>query len=144
MRVLKPGTAEGTLIGGCLALLVESLGTPYAMQLPPGDLLLFLEEVGTKPYQWDRMLLHLQYAGLLDRVRGIIFGDMEQCCAPGDEMALLEHTLLHNLRSFAGPIALGLRSGHVNTPNITLPMGVFARVTCTSDASLQILESAVE
>ena len=142
--VLKPGTAEGTLVGGCLALLVESLGTPNAMQPPPGDLILFLEEVNTKPYQWDRMLLHLRYAGLMERVRGIVFGDMEQCCTSADEMRLLERTLLHSTRFFTGPVALGLRSGHVNAPNITLPMGVSARLTCTSDASLHILESAVE
>lgn len=145
MRVLKPGAAvEGTLVGGCLALLVESLGTPYAMQPPPGDLILFLEEVGTRAYQWDRMLLHLRYAGLLDRVRGIVFGDMVQCTSRDCSEELIRQTLLYNLRDFAGPVSIGLQSGHVDTPNVTLPLGRRARLECTSAASLHMLEAAVE
>ncbi|SEC17730.1 S66 peptidase family protein [Terriglobus roseus] len=145
MRVLRAGeTVEGTLYGGCLALLVESLGTPYAMAMPEGDIILFVEEVGTKPYQWDRMMLHLRYAGLLDRVKGIVFGDMAQCADDAAEHELLEKALLHNLRDFNGPIAIGLQSGHVNAPNVTLPLGVRARLQCTELASLQILEAAVE
>ena len=148
MRVLRGGDAvEGTLIGGCLALLVESLGTPYAMQPPEGDLILFAEEVNTKPYQWDRMMVHLRHAGLLDRVRGIVFGDMAQCVDSAAENELLEHALLHNLRDFKGPIAIGLQCGHVNMPNVTLPLGVRVRLDCafgTPAASLSFLESAVE
>ncbi len=145
MRALKLGVAvEGTLVGGCLTLLTESLGTPYAMQPPPGDLILFLEEVNTRAYQWDRQLFHLRYAGLLDRVRGIVFGDMEQCCASPGEAGLIEETLRYNLRDFNGPVAIGLQSGHVNAPNVTLPLGVRVRLDCTSAASLQFLESAVE
>jgi muramoyltetrapeptide carboxypeptidase len=148
MRVLRSGdTVEGTLVGGCLALLVESLGTPYAMEPPAGDLILFIEEVNTKPYQWDRMLLHLRYAGLMDRVRGIVFGDMAQCADDAAENDLLEKALLHNLKSFEGPIAIGLQSGHVDAPNVTLPLGVRVRLDCTSGtsgATLSFLESAVE
>ncbi len=148
MRALRVGeTVEGTLVGGCLALLVESLGTPHAMQPPPGDLVLFVEEVNTKPYQWDRMLLHLRYAGVLDRVRGIVFGDMAQCADSAAENDLLEKALLHRLADFEGPIAIGLQSGHVNAPNVTLPLGVRVRLQCasgTSAASLSFLESAVE
>jgi muramoyltetrapeptide carboxypeptidase len=145
MRVLREGPAvEGKLYGGCLALLVESLGTPYAMQLPEGDVILFIEEVGTRPYQWDRMMLHLQYAGLLDRVRGIVFGDMAQCADDPAEAEWIEKALLHNLRNWHGPIAIGLQSGHVNTPNVTLPLGVRARLECKEAASLHVLEAAVE
>ncbi|WP_047489555.1 LD-carboxypeptidase [Terriglobus sp. TAA 43] len=145
MRVLRSGeTVEGTLYCGCLALLTESLGTPWAMQMPEGDIILFVEEVGTHPYQWDRMMLHLQYAGLLDRVKGIVFGDMAQCAADAEEAALIEKALLHNLRNWKGPIAIGLQCGHVNAPNVTLPLGVKVRLTCAEAAELQILESAVE
>jgi muramoyltetrapeptide carboxypeptidase len=145
MRILRSGdTVEGTLYGGCLALLTESLGTPWAMQMPPGDIILFVEEVGTHPYQWDRMMLHLQYARLLDRVKGIVFGDMAQCAGDEAEGALIEAALLHNLRNWSGPIAIGLQCGHVNTPNVTLPLGVKARLTCADTAELHILEAAVQ
>lgn len=121
LRVLRAGTAEGELQGGCLAILAESLGTPYAAQIQ--DSILFLEDIGTKPYQWDRMLLHLRYAGILDGVRGIVFGDMRQCVTAA-EHEYLDQAILHSLRHFEGPIAIGLRSGHVDGPNITLPLGI--------------------
>ena len=112
---------EGVLAGGCLSILCEALGTPFA-PVPRERTMLFLEDVGTKPYQWDRMLLHLRYAGLLSGVSAIIFGDMGQCVAEA-ESELLAAALLHALRDFAGPICIGLRSGHVDGANVTLPLG---------------------
>ncbi len=81
LRVLRQGQAEGLLTGGCLSIFAEALGTPYAPRIE-ADSILFLEDIGTKPYQWDRMLLHLRYAGLLEKVTGIVFGDMGQCVSP--------------------------------------------------------------
>jgi muramoyltetrapeptide carboxypeptidase len=142
LRVLQPGAAEGDVLGGCLSILTAGLGTPYAPQLE--DSILFLEDIGTKPYQWDRMLLHLRYSGRLDRVRGIIFGNMEQNVAP-EEQDLLERAILHGLRGFAGPVAIGLRCGHVYGGNRTLPLGVSARLNLTDAANpeLTLLEPAV-
>ena len=142
LRVLQPGVAEGTLHGGCLSIVAEALGTPYAPLAAPG--ILFLEDIGTKPYQWDRMLLHLRYAGMLERVSGIVFGDMTQS-APAEDQELLERAILHGLRGFVGPIAIGLRSGHVDRENITLPLGVAARLDLLRDGEprLHLLEAAV-
>ena len=64
LRTLQAGEAEGVLFGGCLAILAEGLGTPYGVRAPGG--VLFLEDIGVKPYQWDRMLVHLRFAGVLD------------------------------------------------------------------------------
>jgi len=146
LRVLRPGVAEGTLVGGCISILVEALGTPYAMLPATVDAprILYLEDIGTKPYQWDRMLLHLRYAGMLEQVTGMVFGDMRQCVAV-EQDALLEGAILHALRDFAGPIAIGLRSGHVNTPNVTVPLGVRVRLDLQEEdrPALEFLESAV-
>jgi muramoyltetrapeptide carboxypeptidase len=142
LRVLRAGRAEGRLGGGCLSILAESLGTAYAPR--PGAGILFLEDIGTKPYQWDRMLCHLRLAGVLDGVTGIVFGDMEQCVSP-EEMELLEGAILHALRDFAGPVAIGLRCGHVEGANMTLPLGVQVRLEClgTENPRMDFLESAV-
>ena len=143
LRTLRPGMAEGPLVGGCLSMMAEALGTPYAPM--PEACVLFLEDVATKPYQWDRMLLHLRYAGLLGPVRGIIFGDMAQS-APAEDQDLLARALLHRLRNFAGPIAIGLRSGHVHDGNVTLPLGVAVRLELSDgegEPRLHLLESAV-
>lgn len=144
LRVLRGGSAEGQLDGGCISIFAEALGTPYAPEIAEGSIL-FLEDIGTKPYQWDRMLLHLRYAGLLERVRGIVFGDMQQCVVP-DENALLERALLHALKGFEGPIAIGLRSGHVDGANVTVPLGIRVALDLTDAGNPQMhfLETAVE
>ena len=123
LRVLRSGKARGRLRGGCISILAASLGTPYAARVDE-DSILFLEDVGTKPYQWDRMLLHLKYAGLLKKVRGIVFGDMKKCVEDAAEEDLLQSALLHALEDFKGPIAIGLRCGHVEGANVSLPLGV--------------------
>ncbi len=122
LRILKPGHAQGKFYGGCLSMLVASLGTPYEIQT--NDTVLFLEDVGVKPYQIDRMLLQLRLAGKLDQVRGIVFGSMLDCVQPGTTEDLLDSVLLRVLADFPGPVAIGLRSGHVRERNITLPIGV--------------------
>jgi len=43
------------------------------------------------------------------------------------------------------PIALGLSSGHVNGPNVTLPLGVRARLACHGEETrFEILEASVQ
>ncbi|MEO8735972.1 MAG: LD-carboxypeptidase [Edaphobacter sp.] len=142
LRVLRSGIAEGRLQGGCISILAESLGTPFAPQIT--DSILFLEDIGVKPYQWDRMLLHLRYAGVLESVRGIIFGDMRQCVS-AEESDYLERAILHSLRNFDGPIAIGLRSGHVDAPNVTLPLGIPVKLDLAEAGNPQMhfLEAAV-
>ncbi len=142
LRVLIPGLAEGNVLGGCISILVAGLGTPFAPRLE--ESILFLEDIGTKPYQWDRMLLHLRYSGRLDGVCGIVFGDMQQCVSQ-EEQGLLESAIIHGLRGFEGPVAIGLRCGHVDGPNRTVPLGVPARLNLTDAANpeLTFLEPAV-
>lgn len=144
LRVLRPGRAEGSISGGCLSIYAEALGTAYAPIPATEPRILFLEDVGAKPYQWDRMLLHLRYAGMLEHVEGIVFGDMRQCVAER-EQELLEEAVLHSLREFQGPIAIGLRSGHVDTPNITVPLGIRVRLDLSDSnvPELRFLEPAV-
>lgn len=127
LRVLRPGRAEGRLLGGCLALVTEALGTPWALRVEE-PCILFLEDIGVKPYQWDRMLQHLRFAGALRQVRGIVLGDMSANVAV-EEMPLLEAACLHALQSFDGPVAIGLRCGHVDARNRSLPLGVWASLT---------------
>jgi muramoyltetrapeptide carboxypeptidase len=143
LRVLRPGLAEGLLTGGCLAIFAEALDTPYAPRIDASSIL-FLEDIGVKPFQWDRMLLHLRYSGLLEKVKGIVFGDMRQCVS-ADEEDYLDRAILHALRDFGGPIAIGLRSGHVGASNLTLPLGVRARLDLTEAGNqrMYFLEASV-
>ncbi|HEV2278622.1 MAG TPA: LD-carboxypeptidase, partial [Acidobacteriaceae bacterium] len=140
--VLRPGRARGTLYGGCLSLLTAALGTPYAPQTE--GQLRFLEDIGAKPYQIDRMLRHLILAGKFEGVRGFIFGEMFHCVSPGADPNLVEDVILHVLADFDVPIAIDLRSGHVSGGNVTLPLGVEAELDLTGESpALRTLEPAV-
>ncbi|HEY5330481.1 MAG TPA: LD-carboxypeptidase [Acidobacteriaceae bacterium] len=126
LKVLRSGRAEGRLLGGCLSILAEGLGTPWALRFDE-PCVLFLEDIGTKPYQWDRMLQHLRYAGLMENVVGVVLGDMT-ANVEESEMELLTRACLHALRDFDGPIAIGLKSGHVSAGNRSLPLGAWVRM----------------
>jgi muramoyltetrapeptide carboxypeptidase len=138
---LQLGRAEGRLYGGCLSLLVASLGTEFEVRT--NDTVLFIEDVAEKPYRIDRMLMQLRLAGKLDRVRGIVFGQMLDCVQPGKQDYTLPQVMMRVLKDFHGPVAFGLRSGHVSAGNITLPLGVRAELVVDgSSVKLSVLEQA--
>ena len=142
LRILRPGRAQGVMYGGCLSILTASLGTRFAPQTE--GKLLFLEDVGTKPYQIDRMLRQMVLAGKFDGVTGFVFGEMLECASPGTSPDLLEQVILRVLDWFDGPIAFGLRSGHVSRSNVTLPLGIEAELILEDEPLLQYLEPAVQ
>jgi muramoyltetrapeptide carboxypeptidase len=69
---------------------------------------------------------------------------MRQCVAAEEEI-WLEAAILHALADFAGPVAIGLRSGHVEPPNVTVPLGVRVRLELSVEGNprMDFLESAV-
>jgi muramoyltetrapeptide carboxypeptidase len=141
VRSLVQGSAEGVLYGGCLSMLAESLGTPYEIRTE--GTILFIEDVAAKPYQIDRMLMHLKLAGKLDGVRGIIFGEMLGCTQPPTQGYTLEDVVMRVVGNLGIPVAYGVRSGHVSKGNITLPIGVSAVLNVAdSGVALEILEPA--
>jgi muramoyltetrapeptide carboxypeptidase len=142
LRTLKPGTATGTLYGGCLSILVSLIGTPW--EPATENKLLFIEDVGAKPYQIDRMLWQMRQAGKLNGVRGIVFGEMLDCTSPGAPPNLLEDTILSALNGLDIPIAIGLRSGHVSRQNVTLIFGIEAELRSADESQLALLEPAVK
>jgi muramoyltetrapeptide carboxypeptidase len=77
-------------------------------------------------------------------VTGFIFGEMLDCGSPGTSPDLLDHVILRVLDWFDGPIAIGLRSGHVSRGNVTLPMGIRAELVLQNEPRLNYLESAVQ
>jgi muramoyltetrapeptide carboxypeptidase len=139
---LIDGAAEGVLYGGCLSILVASLGTPYEIQ--PEDKMLFLEDFAAKPYQIDRMLMQLKLAGHLRAVRGIIFGEMLDCVQNPNQSYTLPEVVTRIVGDLGVPVAFGVKSGHVTSGNLTLPFGVRAKLEVRGgQVALRILESAV-
>jgi muramoyltetrapeptide carboxypeptidase len=139
---LVDGSAAGILYGGCLSILVASLGTPY--EIHTEGTILFLEDVAAKPYQIDRMLMQLKLGGKLNAVRGIVFGEMRDCFQTANQGYTLEQIVLRIVRELGLPVAFGVRSGHVTTGNITLPIGVRSELLVEGkQVRLRILEAAV-
>jgi muramoyltetrapeptide carboxypeptidase len=142
LETLREGECGGVLVGGTMTQLLGSLATPYAFEPPPGCIL-FLDEVGERPYRLDRMLVQLQQSGLLRRVSGIVFGELPQCDEPGSNLAA-RAVVREALVDFPGPVLFGLPSGHTTGATLTLPFGVRARVVGTGRPMVVIEESAVE
>lgn len=140
---LRPGTAEGRLRGGCLSILAAAAGTPWALRPEGEPTILFLEDVDEPPYKIDRMLGQLRDSGAFDGVRGVVFGDMTGCSPKLSADYTLEDVLIEGLEGLEAPVALGLSSGHAAGPNVTLPLGVRARLACDEEARFEILEAAV-
>lgn len=141
VKPLVEGTAEGILYGGCLSMLVASLGTPH--EVSTQGTILFMEDVATKPYQIDRMLMQLKLAGKLNGIKGIVFGEMLDCVQTKNQGYALEEVILRVTGDLGIPVAYGLHSGHVSRRNITLPIGVRAALNLNRQGvNLKILEPA--
>jgi muramoyltetrapeptide carboxypeptidase len=139
---LADGEAEGVLYGGCLSILVASLGTPY--EIETDGTILFLEDFAAKPYQIDRMLMQLKLAGHFDQLRGIVFGEMLDCLQTASQGYTLQEVVMRIIGDLGVPVAYGVRSGHVSARNITLPFGVQARLTVRGgQVETRILEPSV-
>lgn len=137
LRTLTPSrvATTGRLLGGNLAVLASLVGTPH---LPSVDgAVLFLEDVGERPYRLDRMVTQLRLAGLLDRVAGIVLGTFTDA-APGKDGVTAEEAITGCLAGLDVPVLAGLPAGHIDD-NLELPFG--ARVALDPDAgTLTFLE----
>ncbi len=141
LSVIRAGETAGLLTGGTMTQLAASLGTPHAFAPPPGCVL-FLDEVGERPYRVDRIYTQLAQAGIISRASALVFGEMPRCDEP-DGALRIRDVVAGLTETFHGPVLFGLPSGHTTGPTLTLPFGVQARVVAASDPALVIEEAAV-
>lgn len=141
LETLAGGEATGMLVGGTLTQLVASLATPFAFD-PPAGCVLFLDEVGERPYRLDRLLTQLRLSGILGRASAVVFGELPRCDEPGGSPGA-RATVAAIMRGFPGPLLFGLPSGHTAGATLTLPLGVRARVLTAPRPAIVVEESAV-
>lgn len=134
-EVVRPGRAEAGMVGGCLSVLVTTLGTPY--EIDTSGRLLFLEDIGEKPYRIERMLTHLKMAGKLENPSGVVFGDFTQC--EGEGARGLRQIIAELFRDAPYPVVTGLAAGH-GEENLLLPFGVKMALDA-GRATLSLLEA---
>jgi muramoyltetrapeptide carboxypeptidase len=116
-RPVRPGRAVGRLVGGNLALVQQTIGTPY--EIDTTDAILFLEEVRDPMSFVDERLVQLRAAGLLGKVRGIVFGHLNLDRSEEDEF---EDFVLDLIADLGVPVLMDFPAGH-DSPNLTLPIG---------------------
>lgn len=139
IELIFPGTAEGRLMGGNLSILTTTLGTDY--QPDTEGAILFVEDIGEPVYKIDRMLVHLNQAGMLDRLAGFIFGRCSNCPDPSNSQFTLKEVLQQQIQPLGIPAVMGMDISH-DPDNFTVPQGVMARFD-SGNRSLKLLESAV-
>jgi muramoyltetrapeptide carboxypeptidase len=139
LRALAAGRAEGPLVGGNLEMVTRLLATPWA--LPLDGAVLFVEEVGERPYRIDRQLTQLRLAGALDRLAGVVLGDFVGCIEKDGSAPDAEAVLAERLAGRGIPVVAGAPIGH-GARNRAIPHG--ARVRLDAGAgTLAFLEPAV-
>jgi muramoyltetrapeptide carboxypeptidase len=116
-RAVRPGRSVGRLIGGNLSLVQQTIGTPY--EIDTRGAILFLEETRDPMSVLDERLVHLRAAGLLRKVRGIVFGQLSIDRSEEDEF---EDFLLDLVSDLDVPVLTDFPAGH-EVPNITVPLG---------------------
>lgn len=130
-RTLVTGRADGRLWGGNLSLLAAEVGIEPA---PVDDVVLVLEEVGEPAYRIDRLLTQLRRSGTLDRVRGVLLGDLGTT-APAEALA---GVVTDRLGDLGVPVVVDAPVGH-GSPNLALPLGARVRLEAAGPTGLLAL-----
>ena len=141
IRTITPGTARGTLIGGNLTVLTAIMGSPYLPSFQGA--ILFLEDVGEDIYRVDRMLTTLKLAGVLNQIRGFVFGTCSEC-GPGDGgfgALTFEELWADHIAPLKIPAWAGAMIGH-GMPQWTVPVGATVEIDATA-GSIRMTEPAV-
>jgi len=141
MITISPGVARGRLIGGNLSLISPLIGSEFEIETQ--GRILFIEDVGEKPYRIDRYLSHLRLAGKLDDVAGVVLGIFRNCEPEDPEDSLsLEQVFRDYFEDLGVPVILNFPIGHFKY-NATLPVGVLAELDADR-RRLTLLENPVQ
>jgi len=135
------GKSMGRVLGGCLTLVEATIGTPW--ELDTKDSILVLEDRAMKPYQVDRVLMHLKHAGKLTGVRGFVLGEFPESEPVVPGAPCVKEVCARILRPLGVPIVFGAPIGHTTRPMLTIPLGIQARLDADGEGTLEFLEPAV-
>ena len=136
VRALHGGKVTAPLVGGCLWLLLQTLGTPW--ELETDGAILFFEDTHAPPYYVDGQLTQLRHAGKLDQLQGVVVGEMNKCDygdLPRDvsdwrATKSIEDVLDKHLQPLGVPVLYKLPLGH-GKHQASIPLGV--RYTLDAD-----------
>jgi muramoyltetrapeptide carboxypeptidase len=140
VSTITPGKARGKLVGGNLSVFSTLVGSPYLPDL--NGAILFLEDTNENIYRLDRLMTHLNIAGVFKGLAGFIFGQCSNCSPDADYGSLtLEEVLQDHIKPLGIPAWQGAMIGHIEQI-LTLPIGLEVEIDA-SKGSIQMVESAV-
>jgi muramoyltetrapeptide carboxypeptidase len=142
LEPMHAGSAAGVLVGGTLTQLMALMGTPWAFE-PPDNAVLFLEDIGERPYRVHRLLTQAAQCGLFTNARAIVLGEFPGCNEPGGAPAIRD-VLYDFTADLKIPVLFNFPSGHTTGPTWTLPFGVRVEVVSGPTPVVRVLEAAVQ
>lgn len=119
-KLNRLGTAKGILRGGNMAVFHGLRGTPY--DIPPEGTILFIEDVGERPYAIERMMYNLKLGGVLEKLSGLIIGQFTEYEEDRAIKKDLYGALFDLVEEYNYPICFDFPVGHV-TENLPLING---------------------
>ena len=138
-RVLKHGEATGPLWGGNMCLLMNRLGTNDSLNTD--GIILFLEDIDEYLYSFERILVHMKEAGMLDKIKGLVFGELKDI--KDQEIAFERNTdeiILDICGDLDIPILSNFPCGHGKFQS-TLPISINTEInTKNKEAPLTIID----
>lgn len=123
------GKASGRLAGGNLAVISALISTPYDPFAGTGDILV-IEDIAEPIYKVERIMWQLRYAGVFNRISGMIVGQFTEY-RPDRNYTAMEDMLRDLLRPYSFPVAFNFPVGHVDR-NLPLLMSVNANLEVSS------------
>lgn len=139
--VIRPGRFRGRISGGCLSVMVASIGTPYSP--PISGQALILEDQNEKPHRLARMIWQLSEAGILRQAGALLLGEFPGCFRCPREKEDFFSDLLEKTRDSSTPIIADLPLGHARKP-MTVPLGVEIGLDTDTAAGFRLLERGVK
>ena len=124
------GQAEGKLIGGNLSVMMGMRSTPFDLDFHNN--ILFIEDVGEKPYQIDRMMQSLRLSGVLKQISGLVVGQFSDYDEDPLMMQSVAEIILAAVSEYDYPVCFNFPAGHVDY-NLSLILGEQAELFVESD-----------
>jgi muramoyltetrapeptide carboxypeptidase len=128
----KNNTINSSITGGNLSIIQASMGTSW--QLNGRDKIILLEDTSERGYRVDRMLEHLEQAGIFKNAAAILLGDFTEGLEP-DGTSLIKDAIDRFAQSSNLPVVQVAGIGHGYT-NFPMPLGTAATLRLGDDVTL--------
>ncbi|KQV53241.1 LD-carboxypeptidase [Pelomonas sp. Root1217] len=140
ITTVRPGKAQGRLVGGNLTVLASMAGSAYFPDCRGA--LLFLEDINEYIYRIDRCLSTLRLAGALSQLSGVVLGRFTKC-EPGEGYGslTLDEVFDDYFLPLNVPVYRGAAIGHIKR-KLTVPVGAPAEMDADA-GTIRLLSPAV-